>query len=129
MAPLDYANKSNIGEVTLIVGWAAASVALFTLGIVLLGRIKVVRHLGWDDLLLILAVVLAIQATWAVLNEGQGQHMQYESVSQISLVMKVSSEKEYLVLKMTNANSHFGRTRYSGASLIICFGFRSCFRS
>ena len=91
MAPLVYsAGTSNISILTLVGGWISGALALFTLSLVLLGHLS---HLGLDGYILlvatILALILACQATWAVLDEGQGQLMANVTASQTKLVIKV----------------------------------------
>lgn len=98
MAPLAYGGNSNVGKATLIGGWVFVSLAIYMLCFALRWRWKNAR-LGSDDLLLLLAtliaVVLACQATWAVSDEGQGQNIQYENASQIHLVIRVCLENEF----------------------------------
>ena len=88
MAPMVYLGGSSIGNAALAAGWIFAALALLTLVLVLLSG-----RMSYDVLLLILAAlvatVLAIQSTWAVVDEGQGSNIQDETPSQISLVVKV----------------------------------------
>lgn len=93
MAPLEYDSSSNIGNITLIGGWISGGFAIVFLGLVIISRLISNRHFGLDDFLLgfatLIALVLAGQTTWAVLDEGQGQSEKEETVIQAMMVIKV----------------------------------------
>lgn len=49
--------KADLGATMNAVGWTEASVAIVLLGARLFTRVKIVQHIGWDDYLMVMAVV------------------------------------------------------------------------
>ena len=93
MPPIQLRPSSDIGRATLISGWLLAILALIGLGLSIWA--KHLKHLptGLDDVFLVSATIISlallIQTTWAIIDEGQGQHMETESQLEIAMVAKV----------------------------------------
>ena len=55
---------------------------------------KIVKDIGFDDCTFILAslmtVILVVQTTWAILDEGQGNHINQDSRTQLAKIAHVS---------------------------------------
>lgn len=94
MAPIQYGSSSDIGRATLICGWLFGSLAILSVCLAMWIRLKMQGHCGLDDIILwittIISVALLIQTTWAIVDKGQGQHIENESRSGTILVIKVS---------------------------------------
>lgn len=97
MAPLLYIETSYVGLITIICGWVLAAFAMLAVTIEIRDKIVKISTIGVNGLCLILAttisIVLTIVTTWAVLDEGQGEHMEEENAMEIALVAKVSCSK------------------------------------
>ena len=94
MIPLGYADNANVGPATLACGWLFAGLALGTTGLMMWARSILRRSLASDDYILVaanvLALILTIQTTWAIVDEGQGKHTLGMPRTTIILVVKVS---------------------------------------
>ena len=90
MDPLISNGGSVVGNATLIGGWITGGVAILLQVWAVFERGP---PWGWDDTLQLLAtfvaVGLAAQTTWAVVDEGQGQYLLDETPTEAEKVIKV----------------------------------------
>ena len=93
MAPLSYTGSFDVGKATIVGGWILASFAIFMLCMAFMSIHLTRRDVGAEDCLIVLATVLAILlqaiSTWAVIDEGQGRHIQDETWTETWLVAKL----------------------------------------
>ena len=93
MPPIPSGSEFNIGRATLICGWTLAAIALDFLLITMWASHVRFGHLRLDEYMQVVATVISlallIQSTWAVIEEGQGQHIQAETTNQLLMVSKV----------------------------------------
>lgn len=91
--------EPEIGRATLICGWLFGILSLISVSLCFWARRQHMQHcgehnpLGVDNYLLVVATIvsfaLLVQITWAVVDEGQGQHIRDESPTEITMVIKV----------------------------------------
>lgn len=93
MAPLLYTQTSHIGVTTIASSWTLAVIALLAVAIETRHRFERKVRLGIDGFSLILAttisIILTAQTTWAIVDEGQGEHTEFETSNEIALIAKV----------------------------------------
>ena len=91
MPPLQYGLDSGIGRATLICGWLFGVLTLVCICLVMWVRMH--HGLKLDDCMLVAATIISFallsQTTWAIVDEGQGQHVENESQNQVQIVVKV----------------------------------------
>lgn len=89
----DDSDGPNIPLITVVCCWLFTTLALSAVGIQLYVCSYIRRHVGIDDICLfsatIIAVILVIQTTWAVVDDGQGMHANGDSSNKLRLVAKV----------------------------------------
>ncbi|MCJ1295696.1 hypothetical protein MMC34_007260 [Xylographa carneopallida] len=82
--------ESNIGAVTIICGWVLSGLATIAVSLMIWARRLCLVRLGADDYILITAyimtIVLVAQTTWAIIDEGQGQHVADVPRTQLALI-------------------------------------------
>ena len=92
--------STNIGTATLICGWLFGSLALLTLVLLIWSKRVTRATLGPEGHIIIIAtgisIALTIQTNWAVAAEGEGNHIQNESLSQIGLIAKVRAPQLFM---------------------------------
>ena len=96
MAPIPYDTNAGIGTATLVCGWVFGALALVFLSLYLFVRWRK-QELGLEACLLVVATIisiaLTIQTNWAVADEGEGNHVEDEFLTEVVLVAKVSCLK------------------------------------
>lgn len=113
---------TNLAYHTLAWSWTVTGLAALAVGFQITSR-RITHNFGVDDGLVVIAwvvgLILVAQTTWAILDEGQGEHQQTLSAGQVSRAAKVgvSNVIDALVLQqylLGLPTSHFWRPRRSG---------------
>ena len=82
-----------MGRTTIICSWIFTVFAILAMGLMPPARRIQNRKLGLDDYMIIIAfvitLVLVAQTTWAILDEGQGNHVENETRTQLAMVASV----------------------------------------
>ena len=105
MPPIQQGPSSDIGRATLISGWLLATLTSIGLGLSIWAKLSAMVGVGLDDIFLVVATIISlallIQTTWAIVDEGQGQHVEAESQSDIAIVAKVQFLQSLMSTKLT----------------------------
>lgn len=84
---------TSVGRSTIIAGWTLTTLALLLMLIQIWTRLKVDIRISAEDYLVCISLLISLGSmsltTWAVIVQGQGQHMVDESHSQFEMAAKV----------------------------------------
>lgn len=85
---------SNIASTTIVLSWIFTAISIVSIGLSIYHRKVVLRCFGVEDYMLVMAslatLVLVIQITWAIINEGQDKHLREISSTKLTFVLHVS---------------------------------------
>ena len=87
--PIPYDGR-DLGRTTIVCSWIFTALA----GVAVWAQfVKARRFMQTDDFLIfgafVIALVLVAQTTWAILDEGQGEHVIDESQTHLALIARV----------------------------------------
>lgn len=86
-------DKANTGLITIILGWTFTALAALALALMAWAHRLRQTSLGADDSILvaafIAAVILVLQITWAIVDEGLDRHISEVSRTQLALIARV----------------------------------------
>ena len=95
MSSLTSRTDPNISIITITCSWVFTALATLSLGLMVWARRLTNCRLGADDYILIVAfiitIVLVVQITWAILDEGQDRHIAEVPRTQLALIARVCS--------------------------------------
>jgi Na+/melibiose symporter-like transporter len=93
LTTMTYYQDTNIGTATTACQWLFAGITLLTIILAVWSRLLSKGPFRSDDYLIwlayVISVVSAAQTQWAIQHEGEGNHIQYESSSQVAMVATV----------------------------------------
>ncbi|SLM37679.1 hypothetical protein LPUS_07602 [Lasallia pustulata] len=85
-------DKANTGLITIILGWTFTALAALALALMAWAHRLRQTSLGADDSILvaafIAAVILVLQITWAIVDEGLDRHISEVSRTQLALIAR-----------------------------------------
>ena len=95
MAPQFSTSSPDLGRTTIICSWTFTLTAMLGMFCQLYYRKLKRVSLGLEDYILLLAflitIILVVQTTWAIVDEGQGKHIEAETQSQFTKVAHVGA--------------------------------------
>ena len=90
---MSFQDGPDMGHTTIICCWIFAPLACMAMGVLVVARRLRDINLGLDDYILVIAFILTLllvaQTTWAIVDEGQGRHVEAESRTQLAMVASV----------------------------------------
>ena len=91
----DANDEPNLGLITLVCSWTFTPLATIAIGLMLWSHHLTRIPLRIEDYMLISAffttVVLVVQITWAIVDEGQDKHIIQVSRTRLALIARVCS--------------------------------------
>lgn len=85
--------NSTVATATIVCSYVFTAVAVLSVILHIVYTLKRHHRLHVDDYLIVSALILALalvaQITWAVIDEGQGQHLPNLARSQLNIMAKV----------------------------------------
>lgn len=112
MAPMEYGSDTELGTSTLICGWIFGETAVLMFGLMAKSRRLLRKRFGIEEYLvfisLLISIALATQTNWAIVDEGQGRHIEDESPIEIVLVAKVLPDAGTSVAILTSVPVSLG---------------------